>query len=223
MTRRVVLLGDSVFDNAAYVPGEPDVVAQLAGVLPEGWRGDLLAQDGAVLGDVSAQIRRLPAGAELLVVSAGGNDALGQIQLLGQPVESIAEALAALAGVADAFERAYARMLEGVLSAQLPTAVCTIYFPRFPDPYLQRVAVAGLALFNDAILRLAFAARLDVLDLRLICDEDVDYANPIEPSARGGAKIATAVGELVNERPHSPEPPWPRTVVYTRPSAGPSD
>ncbi len=32
-----------------------------------------------------------------------------------------------------------------------------------------------------------------MLDLRLICTEDADYANPIEPSSRGGAKIAAAI------------------------------
>jgi hypothetical protein len=33
----LVLLGDSVFDNAAYVGGGPDVVAQLRARLPTGW------------------------------------------------------------------------------------------------------------------------------------------------------------------------------------------
>ena len=36
-----------------------------------------------------------------------------------------------------------------------------------------------------------------LVDLRLVCAEDADYANPIEPSARGGAKIAGAIAELV--------------------------
>ncbi len=33
----VVLLGDSNFDNARYVPGEPAVVEQLRRSLPRGW------------------------------------------------------------------------------------------------------------------------------------------------------------------------------------------
>jgi len=71
-----------------------------------------------------------------------------------------------------------------------PTALCTIYEPRYPDPRVQRLAVTGLALFNDVITRAAFAHGLPVLDLRLICDNDADFANPIEPSAQGGDKIA---------------------------------
>lgn len=33
----LVLLGDSIFDNQRYVPGEPDVVRQVQEVLPPGW------------------------------------------------------------------------------------------------------------------------------------------------------------------------------------------
>jgi hypothetical protein len=33
----IVLLGDSIFDNAAYVASGPDVVRQLREILPSGW------------------------------------------------------------------------------------------------------------------------------------------------------------------------------------------
>ncbi len=36
-------------------------------------------------------------------------------------------------------------------------------------------------------------AILPVVDLRAVCDQPRDYANPIEPSGRGGYKIARAV------------------------------
>lgn len=39
----VALLGDSIFDNAAYVAGGPDVAWQLRERLPEGWRATLNA------------------------------------------------------------------------------------------------------------------------------------------------------------------------------------
>jgi hypothetical protein len=44
-------------------------------------------------------------------------------------------------------------MLHHVLSQRLPTAMCTIYYPRLPDPILQRLAVTALAIFNDVIIR----------------------------------------------------------------------
>ena len=90
-------------------------------------------------------------------------------------------------------------MLGSVLDRGRPTALCTIYDPRYPDPRFQRLAVAGLVLFNEVITRAAFAHGLPVLDLRLICDNDADFANPIEPSAQGGDKIAAVIARLVAE------------------------
>ena len=51
-------------------------------------------------------------------------------------------------------------------------------------------------LLNDCIMREAFANDVSLIDLRLICDSDLDFANPIEPSVHGGAKIARAVAEF---------------------------
>jgi hypothetical protein len=46
---------------------------------------------------------------------------------------------------------------------------------------------------NDVILRVGFELGLTVIDLRLICSSNEDYANPIEPSSKGGAKIARSI------------------------------
>lgn len=55
----------------------------------------------------------------------------------------------------------------------------------------------GLMMFNDVIVRRAVERRLDVIELRAICTALGDYANPIEPSGRGGLKIARAVAKAV--------------------------
>lgn len=189
----IVLLGDSVFDNAAYVAGGPDVVGQLRSILPSGWRATLNALDGAVIGDISGQLPKLPGDAAHLVISAGGNDALGEAHLLDQSVGSMAEALELLSRVRDRFRAAYAAMIDEVLQRRLPTAVCTIYEPRFPEPPRRRLAATALTALNDAITREAFARGIDCIDLRVLCNEDRDFANPIEPSVHGGAKIARAI------------------------------
>ena len=207
-----VLLGDSVLDNAAYVRGGPDVTAQLNSMLPAGWMAHLRAVDGSVARDVPRQTRGLPEGTSRLVVSAGGNDALGHAGILQERVGSFAEALTRLADMADGFQRDYARMLDEVLSLSVPTAVCTVYYPQFPDAHLQRLAVTALTMFNDCILREAFRRGLPLLDLRLICDEAADYANPIEPSVRGGDKIAAAILRLVTEHDFGRR----RTEVFPR-------
>ncbi len=79
MAPEVVLLGDSIFDNGVYVAGGPDVRQQLEERLPQGWESTLLAVDGDVTSDVYVQVERLPSRATHLVISTGGNDALGLI------------------------------------------------------------------------------------------------------------------------------------------------
>jgi lysophospholipase L1-like esterase len=195
--KHVVLLGDSIFDNAAYVGGAPDVVRQMRQRLPHGAKATLRAMDGGTTEDVREQLRHLPADATHLIVSVGGNDALGYIDFLGAPARSTAEALLGLADIAAEFEGKYRDMLTEVLANGLPTAICTIYYPRFPDMDLQKIAVTGLTVFNDCITRAAFTHGIPLLDLRLICTEEGDYADPIEPSARGGEKIAQAIVEMV--------------------------
>jgi hypothetical protein len=207
----VVLLGDSIFDNASYVGGGPDVVKQLRDRLPSDWRATLRAVDGNVTRDVERQLSQLPRDASHLVVSVGGNDALGYASILETGARSVAEAVDRLATVRERFGQDYERMLDRVLERGLPTAVCTIYDTRIPEPRW-RLVVTALCVFNDCITRAAFACDLPVIDLRLICDQDEDYANPIEPSVRGGEKIATAIAVLVTQ-PHGDRT---RSVVVVR-------
>jgi hypothetical protein len=133
------------------------------------------------------------------VVSVGGNDALGHSGLFDRGARSIAEAVWTLSVVGEEFGRTYDAMLQNVLQRGLPTAVCTIYDGRFADPRQQRLAATALTVFNDRITRLAFARGLPLIDLRLICSKDEDYANPIEPSVQGGAKIAGAIAAMVTQ------------------------
>ena len=75
-------------------------------------------------------------------------------------------------------------------------------------PQRRRLAATALTIFNDVITRAAFTPGLPLIDLRLICNEDADFANPIEPSVQGGAKIAAAIAALVAEHDfarHRPE------------------
>lgn len=195
----VALLGDSVFDNAAYVRGGADVITHLRRRLPAGASATLLAVDGSVVEGVHRQLQSLPPDAGLLVVSAGGNDALRRAHILEEEASSAAEVLGRLADVAEEFEVGYRRMLRAVAGAGRPAAVCTVYYPRFADALAQRLAVTGLTVFNDAIIRAAFEAGVPLLDLRLICNEGADYANAIEPSESGGAKIADAIVRLLSE------------------------
>jgi lysophospholipase L1-like esterase len=168
-----------------------------------------VAVDGHVTSDVrERQISRVPEDASHIIISVGGNDALGHASILNEGARSVAEAVGRLAEAQARFARSYAEMVDAVATLNLPTAVCTIYDANYPEPQ-RRLVVSALSLFNDVITRVAFARGLNVIDLRLICDEPADYANPIEPSARGGEKIARAIAELVRS------PPGDRSAVWT--------
>jgi lysophospholipase L1-like esterase len=197
--KHIVLAGDSVFDNAAYVNGGTDVISHLRQQMPGDWKATLVAVDGSVIQRVRGQVMKLPSDATNLVVSVGGNDALGHADLLQQKAQSVAEVLDKLAAAAEDFQYQYHEMLRSILEAGVSTAVCTIYYPRFPEPLIQRLAITALTVFNDVIIREAFLAGIPLLDLRLICDRDEDYANPIEPSEAGGRKIAAAIIRMIKE------------------------
>jgi hypothetical protein len=211
----VVLLGDSIFDNGAYVPGGPPVVRQLQQRLGSPWQATLLAVDGHVISDVARQLSHLPADASHLVVSAGGNDALQQSGILQEPARSAADVLLRLAAIQDRFRQEYVSMLEAVLEHDKPTVVCTIYdrVP-FPDEPTRRVVFTALSVFNDCIIREAVAAGVVLLDLRLVCQDPGDYSSlsPIEPSVQGGGKIAESIAVILTRHNFA----LPGCTVYGR-------
>ena len=199
-TGHIVLLGDSIFDNGSYTRGEPDVAGHLSSVIPWTWRATLLAVDGATTASAGAQLDRIPDDATHLVLSIGGNDALLNSDLLETRVCSSSEVLLMFASRLEAFEQVYRRLVARVMSFGRDVTICTIYNGAL-DPELERPARVALMTFNDVILRVAFAHRASVIDLRSICVDRSDYANPIEPSGRGGWKIAAAIARAVGATP----------------------
>ena len=194
--KHIVLLGDSIFDNAVYVLGKPPVIEQLRSVLPANWKATLLAVDGSVTREVHNQLTELPADASHLVVSSGGNDALRQLSVLTDKVTTIGEAMDRFARICAEFRSVYQEMLSDLLNTGCNITVCTIY-DRVPG--LEARMQTALALFNEIILREAIGAGVSVIDLRHICSEASDYSelSPIEPSEQGGKKIITAITHLL--------------------------
>jgi hypothetical protein len=185
----LVLLGDSIFDNRAYVAGGPAVIDQVQQRVPQGWQATLLAVDGNTSADIPQQLQRIPKDATHLVLSVGGNDALGCLPQLGAPAANVVGALVTLSAMLATFRRNYTALLVELLALNKPLMVCTVYdaVPGLTDPLK-----AALSMFNDVIVREAIRYGVPVLDLRMICTEPGDYSakSPIEPSSQGGAKLA---------------------------------
>lgn len=205
----VALLGDSIFDNASYTSGEPDVATHLRSLLTSKVKVTLAAVDGAMTSDLPRQLTRLPSDVDRYVVSIGGNDALMNSDLLAFATRSSTEALSVFADRIEAFERSYRSALGVVLNRNVPTTVCTVYNGNL-EPAQARIAIPLLMMFNDTILRVAFEFGLDVIELRRICREPADYANPIEPSGTGGLKIARAIAKVLATPAQGP----PQTRVF---------
>ncbi len=205
MAQHVALLGDSIFDNASYVPGEPAVLDIVRQQLPPSWQATLCAVDGACVADVYHQ--PIPPQASHLVLSVGGNDALiAAGELFAPQAEPLLEGLGRLGRMVDQFAQYYDDLLTHLRRLDRPLTVCTIYDA---VPGLRPGERAGLSVFNDAITRIALRQGTRLIDLRLVCDDRGDYSaiSPIEPSVQGGQKIAAAIVRAVQD-----EGPF-RTVV----------
>lgn len=205
--RHVVLLGDSIFDNGLYVPGYPDVVAQLQSRLPDRWVATLLAKDGDVTLDVFRQLADIPANATDLVLSVGGNDALGHSYLMDRRAYDgksvLRQFAAAVAAFADDY-RALAAALADQERAGRSVSVCTIYNG---NTEYGPAANAAIAMFNDVIMRRAQYYSWPVIELRDVFTTPADYANPIEPSVIGGSKLAYAIiSNTITLMEHAPFP-----------------
>lgn len=213
--KHIILAGDSIFDNSAYISNiEPDVAAQVKSTMGKNDKVTLLAVDGDVTSGVKRQLEKLPEDATHLIISVGGNDALGVLHELTKPANNIGEGFYKFYDMRSQFEHKYSSMLNSAMSHGIPTTVCTVYDPCFNHGNLQRVedymwygisadkmqktTVTALPIFNDIITRQAVTSGVPLMDLRLIFNNDGDYANPIEPSAAGGVKMASVIKKIVN-------------------------
>ena len=138
--KHIVLLGDSIFDNGSYVGyNELDVPNQLKSLVNNDCKVTNLAVDGHVTSHIVTQLNNLPSDATHLFVSVGGNDALGHLSILNEPIPTIGDAFQKMYLIGENFQKAYSEMLDSVLVHKLPTTVCSVYYPRFTAQSLNRV------------------------------------------------------------------------------------
>ena len=211
----IVLLGDSILDNAPYVASGQDVTSHLRRLLPRNWDVTLRAQDGSTLANIGPQVVALPETATHLVLSCGGNDALCRIESLKESAGTIGDTLRRTNKWRQEFLSHYRRVLGSLVQTGNKVMVLTIYDPQFDEVELQQTTEAALCFYNDSITRAAFDAGVLVVDLRCLFNEPSDMANPIEPSETGGAKIAAVLCNIclgghadhANSRVYAAPPP----------------
>lgn len=228
MNDHLVLVGDSIFDNAVYVDPGKSVSDHLGREISSEAKLTLLAIDGDVAAGVPKQLIQLPGDATHIFMSVGGNDALGargaidgfsfgdladnagdvpglekllglDIRRFAKEIGRIGHLLGLLEILQKEFRRNYLKALDAVEATGLPAVVCTVYES---IPGLEDQYKTALSIFDDVIVREASARRFGIIDLRAVCDEASDYSavSPIEPSDSGGRKIAKMIAQVYRSR-----------------------
>lgn len=187
----VVLLGDAMIDAYSSIDKTPGKFedALLPGTRDQ-WRISVVSV---------AEIERagpafvLPRDATHAIIFIEGNHAIEQSGLLHSRPDARGQTLEQLSLAADEFERTLARLIHVAQSARLVIMVCTMFAPNHKDPARQHTASAALAVFNDRVTKRAAAARVSMIDLRLICNEPGDYDKPTQLSKSGLQKAANVI------------------------------
>lgn len=202
----VVLLGDSTLDNGRYLNfalGELSVERQFTKrCLEEGWHMTILAQDGSVLEDVLArQLPLIPDCATHIVISISGNDLLGLLNEMVVANFSPASVYRAIInGLAEVSER-YRHLVMALKRFGCHLACCTVYQPAFNHMFFKSLASVSLGLHNSRIKQMTEDLDASVIDLANLCETKEDFANALELSTRGGAKLVENVSRFVNDHP----------------------
>ena len=198
MNNHIVLLGDSIFDNAGYVGSGESVIEQLQTIISVDCNATLLAVDGDVTSDVHAQIKLLPLDTTHAFLSVGGNDALRIVNVLQQSSSTVGEAMEIFTEIRLDFQKRYSDLINQINQEVDKFIICTVH-DCVPD--IEPRALTALSMFNEIILKEAFAINASVIDLRLLCNVKEDYStiSPIEPSGQGARKIVEQIVKITNE------------------------
>jgi len=194
----IILIGDSIFDNAEYVNKGDSVIEQLQTNIPINCKATLLAVDGDVINDVYAQLEMIPKVTTHAFLSIGGNDALRIVNVLQQASSTVGEAMEIFTGIRLDFQKRYRELITQIKLKIDKLIICTIH-DSVPD--IEPRALTALSIFNEIILKEAFSIGVAVIDLRLLCNEKEDYStiSPIEPSGQGARKIVEQIVKITKE------------------------
>jgi hypothetical protein len=191
--RHMILLGDALQNIDL---GEGDRERALVPRPRNPWKLTIL-QPSDVLRQ--GKVRAIPPGASHVAICLDGGWAIETSGLLEREARSVREALDTFAEAADEFEKVFAALIAAALETGLPTVVCTLVPARYSEPVQQRTGATALAIFNDRLVRRAFAARLPIVDLRMVCDQKGDYATETLLSSAGVRKAANVVRSALYE------------------------
>lgn len=161
MNNHIILLGDSIFDNAGYVDSGESVIEQLKAKTPVDCNATLLAVDGDITSDVYSQLDLMPDDTTHAFLSIGGNDALRIVNVLQESVSTVGEAMEVFTEIRLDFQKKYRKLIAQIKQKVAQLIICTVH-DSVPD--LEPRALTALSMFNEIILKEAFAINASVID-----------------------------------------------------------
>ena len=200
---KVTLLGDSIIDNKVYVESdELSVLEHLEHISDDEFLQ--IALDGATTDHVlSSQLEHVSEEDTHTVLSVGGNDLLNNISFLTQDFRySPNRVLEQLRQMLLPINKNYEAIVQKLTDYRATPLLCTVYegdlvgSEEFDS--IAESARSMVSFFNDSIYRIGSKYNIEVLELREIFVTSEDYANPIEPSHKGGQKFAKEIVRWVN-------------------------
>jgi hypothetical protein len=184
----IVLLGDSILDNQLYVSSEKSVVK----LIEERNSGETYcyARDGAKIANVFKQIDFIPSGMNASIfLSVGGNDILTHFDGCDQCFTNVH-----MNNFLDSTFALYKDLVKsiGIRSPNNKIYLLDIYYPN-SEKY--RVYYPIVSKWNDMLYAFASTEKnvANVIRISDLLTRDDDFSSDIEPSSKGGYKIAGGI------------------------------
>merc|ERR1719330_751867 len=166
------------------------------------WTMTMLAQDGALLEDVMIrQLPLIPPRATHVVLSCSGNDLLALLNQMVVANFTLGSVYAAVGEGLKLVAEQYRDLIQLLKRLKCHVACCTVYRPNFNQFFFKSLATVSLGLHNSRLMQIAEDLHCSVLDLANILEGKEDFANPLELSTRGGAKVVENITRFVSEHP----------------------
>jgi lysophospholipase L1-like esterase len=205
VSQTILLFGDSIIDNKYYVgENENSVLEHLQNISNDEFIQ--IALDGDTTRDVldkQLQVSTIK-DASKIILSIGGNDLLQNLSFLYKSnFENINEGLICLQNeIFQPLAERYEAIVKVLSSYRANLLLCTVYEGDLGRTDEFRGVLDSSKImassFNDIVYKTAKKFNADVLELRQIFTESDDYANPIEPSHKGGEKLSKAIVEWIS-------------------------
>lgn len=181
----IILLGDSVFKNNLYVSGKNSVEDILHRRIPYLLNN---SQDGAVIVDLYSQMEKIPVSLNNtntnIFVSTGGNDLINYY--FNKNISN-----SNLYIIDDMFQK-YIKFIDSlcVKMDKCNIVLLDIYYPKSKQ-YIEYYPF--IKIWNKKLYNLSKLKELEILKISDTMSEEDDFTHHIEPSIKGGNKIATAI------------------------------